>query len=422
MHWKMVPIQQCLPERMRGWWECLQINTAYFEAYQVLARHQAGGVSLWSVNKGDHRVMECGKDSRGLGRWVWTRYHGRSGVNVRFVTAYRPVLNRQGVQSVWNQQKGYFEGIKDDRCPRQIFVDDLCKEVEGWLEAGDQLVIGMDANDDVRRSTLKSRLEKLGLVESITSRHGLNGPPTYDRGSAPIDGLFVSRTLRGLKCGYDGFVWDHRLLWIEIPLTIAFGHDVPPIIKAKARRLKCEDPRVVKRYLEAYKADILQFDMMGLAKRLQERAGGIPLHHVKNQYDVLDEMRLLAVLKADKRCRKLKMGQKQWTPDFQAVREEVKLWNLVLRKKRGARVSGRYLERQIKICKQADALSLSLEEVVERRKRAYRAEKILAKVSEASRKSWLESLCEAKAEAGEGSKEMVLRRLIRIEDQRKMPG
>ena len=267
VHWKMVPIQQCLPERMRGWWECVQINTAYFEAYQVLARHQAGGVSLWSVNKGAHRVMECGKDSRGLGRWAWTRYRGRSGVNVRFVTAYRPVLNRQGVQSVWNQQKGYFEGIKDDRCPRQIFVDDLCKEVEGWLEAGDQLVIGMDANDDVRRSTLKSRLEKLGLVESITSRHGLNGPPTYDRGSAPIDGLFVSRTLRGLKCGYDGFVWDHRLLWIEIPLTIAFGHDVPPIIKAKARRLKCEDPQVVKRYLEAYKSRYFAVRHDGVGKK-----------------------------------------------------------------------------------------------------------------------------------------------------------
>ena len=39
-------------------------------------------------------------------------------------------------------------------------------------------------------------------------------------------------------------------------------------------------------------------------------------------------------------------------------------------------------------------------------------------MSEASWMSWLESLCEAKAEASEGSKEMVLRRLIRIEDQR----
>ena len=110
-------------------------------------------------------------------------------------------------------------------------------------------------------------------------------------------------------------------------------------------------------------------------------------------------------------------GAKAVDSGFQAAREEVKLWNLVLRKKRGARVSGRYFERQVKICKQADALSLSLEEVVERQKRAYRAEIFLAKVSEASRKSWLELLCEAKAEAGEGSKEIVLRRLIRIEDQ-----
>ena len=72
--------------------------------------------------------MECGKDSRGLGWCAWTQHRGRSVVNLRFVMAYRPVLNRQGVQSVWNQQKGYFEGIKDDQCPRQIFVDDLCKE------------------------------------------------------------------------------------------------------------------------------------------------------------------------------------------------------------------------------------------------------------------------------------------------------
>ena len=73
--------------------------------------------------------MECGKDSRGLGRWAWTQYRGRSGVNVRFVTAYRPVINRQGVQSVWNQQKGYFEGIKDDRCPGR-FLSMIC--VRKW--------------------------------------------------------------------------------------------------------------------------------------------------------------------------------------------------------------------------------------------------------------------------------------------------
>ena len=184
-----------------------------------------------------------------------------------------------------------------------------------------------------------------GFGRKVTAMHGKIGPPTYNRGSVPIDGLFVSRTLRGLKCGYDGFVWDHRLLWIELPLTIAFGHDVPPIAQAKARRLKCEDPRVVKRYLEVYKADILQFGMLKLAKGLQEWASFIPEHHAKNQYEVLDYMRLSAVREADKRCRKLKMGMKQWTPDYQKVREEIKLWNLVVRKKRDNHACGRFLDR-----------------------------------------------------------------------------
>ena len=39
--------------------------------------------------------------------------------------------------------------------------------------------------------------------------------------------------------------------------------------------------------------------------------------------------------------------------------------------------------------------------------------------SEVNRKSWLESLCEAKEEAGEGEKEAVYRKLIRIENQRR---
>ena len=320
---------------------------------------------------------------------------------------------------MWNQQKGFFESIRDDRCPRQIFINDLCKEVEKWLESGDQLVIGIDANEDVRRGELTVKLEQLGLVDSVTTAHGKQGPPTYNRGSVPIDGLFVSRTLRGLKCGYDGFVWDHRLLWIEVPLTIAFGHDVPPIVAVKARRLKCEDPRVVNRYLEAYRADIIKFGMMELAINLQERASVIPEHQVKNLYDVLDHMRVMAVLEADKQCRKLRMGQKQWTPDFQKVRNEIKLWNLVTRKKRGFKVCGRFLERQMKTCDWVDAMSLTLEEVLSNRTRAYRAEKILAMQSEVNRRSWLESLCEAKEEAGEGNKDSVYKRLIRIEEQRR---
>jgi len=61
VHWKMVPVQFCLPERTRGWWECLNINTAYYSEFRGLARHQAGGVSLWSINKGAHQSWSVGR-------------------------------------------------------------------------------------------------------------------------------------------------------------------------------------------------------------------------------------------------------------------------------------------------------------------------------------------------------------------------
>ena len=146
INWKHATVSQRLPERTRGWWENLHLNSACcYEEYSNPHPAQPGGVSLWSINKGAHRVMEQGRDPRGLGRWAWTRYRGRNGVNLRFVAAYRPVLNKAGIISVWSQQRGYFDSIDDDRCPREIFTADLCKEIVKWLETGDQLIIGLDA-------------------------------------------------------------------------------------------------------------------------------------------------------------------------------------------------------------------------------------------------------------------------------------
>jgi hypothetical protein len=381
-HWKMIPVQNSMAERTRGWWESLHINSAYYSGYQSLAKFQAGGVSLWSVNKGAHRVMESGQDGRGLGRWAWTKYRGRHNINLRIVTAYRPVMNRTGVLSVWNQQKSYFESIREDRCPREMFVQDLLIEVATWLAAGDQLVIGGDINEDVRKCSLSRRLKDMGMVEIVTKTHGADGPSTYNRGSAPIDGIFVSPTLQGTRCGYDKFVWDHRLLWIEVPLTVAFGHNVPPTIRAVARRLKCEDPRIVKKYLAEYETWIDHFGLLEKAQRLQEGAASSPEWLLKPEYDRLDKIRYDAMMFADKHCRKLKMGAKQWTPNYQLARDKVTMWKLIVQRKQGKRVHTRYLQRLVTKCGDSEALTANLEEALDNRSSAYRQEKILAKATE----------------------------------------
>ena len=187
------------------------------------------------------------------------------------------------------------------------------------------------------------------------------------------------------RCVYDKFVWDHRLLWIELPLAVAFGHTVPPTVRAAARQLKCKDPRIVNKYLEEYVMWIEHFGSIEKAQRLQEGAGSLPEWLVKQEYDQLDKIRFDAMMFADKHCWKLKMGAKQWTPNYQLARDKVTMWKLIVQRKQGKRVHTRYLLRLVKKCGESDAMASKLEEALDNRLLAYRHEKILAKATEVTR-------------------------------------
>ena len=119
--------------------------------------------------------------------------------------AYRPAHNAIGPQSIYNQHWNYLYSLDDDRCPRQAFVDDLCQEIEQWLEEGDQLIIAIDANDNILDSDLTTRLRHLGLLDIATYCHGHQAPPTHHMGSQPINGLLVTSSLFSLHCGYLAF-------------------------------------------------------------------------------------------------------------------------------------------------------------------------------------------------------------------------
>jgi hypothetical protein len=82
----------------------------------------------------------------------------------------------------------------------------------------------------------------MGLHEIFLSTHDGRPPPTYNRGRDAIDAIYVTTSLRGSRCGYlafgDAVPSDHRALWIDVPYTVAFGHVLPPVVSARARRLK----------------------------------------------------------------------------------------------------------------------------------------------------------------------------------------
>jgi hypothetical protein len=108
-----------------------------------------------------------------------------------------------------------------------------------------------------------------------------------------------------------------------VHFQIAFGHIMPPAIAtAQAHRLKTKDPRIVKRYTEAWETFILENNMLERAYRVQQACAAYPLDPILQvELEALDALRIEGTRMADKKCRKLATGAVPWSPIIQTHRE-----------------------------------------------------------------------------------------------------
>jgi hypothetical protein len=361
VNWNRVTIYHRLHERFLGWWQKMSLNIAHYAALpskQLLASsaHQYGGVALCSINNGASRVVESGQDSTGLGRWAWTKYQGKDGHAVRVVVAYHCNRATTYAGSVYNQQKAYFESKDDDRNPREAFWEDLVKELKPWVDSpqaheqeegrepsahqrgGDHVVVTMDMNEDVRDHMAVRHLRQLGLKEIITHRHGMDGPRTCNKGSTPIDGIFVTAGLLDSQCGYLAVAHDHRRLWIDLDATRIFGAEADTSPRFCPKRLQNDDRRSRDKYLQDLSR--LLCDESDFAQRLETLFRGI-IPGVALTSDQASELEDLiqyhdrAAKQAEKMCRKLFTGRQAWTPQYTKNRNVRLFWLRLLSHRKG---------------------------------------------------------------------------------------
>ena len=95
------------------------------------------------------------------------------------------------------------------------------------------MVLGMDANDDVRDGVVSAALAQIGIGKAVLKNHkGESVPATCARNTLrkPIDSIWTSPGLNVLKCGFllfhsvHGFPSDHRMIWAEICNQPIIGH------------------------------------------------------------------------------------------------------------------------------------------------------------------------------------------------------
>jgi hypothetical protein len=323
--WRKVPEKNKLFFRTKEWWESLHISSAHNCAMKPMMTRQFGGTAIFSIGKASHRVVEEGCNNTKLGRWTWTRYKGKNNHTLRVISGYRP-NPPAGPFTVYAQQNANFHSIGKPKCPRTAFIQDLSSELQKFLDTGDHIVLMLDGNSNMKHSDLKSALKALSLRELILDKHGMDGPSTFRHNNTihPIDGVWAFPNIHIKAGGY--FAYDevflntnYHCLRIDFSYENAFGHIMPAIVKPQARRLHCRDPRVVKKYVQLYRKCLLKRNVSRRLQRLKDIATYPLSSEGKSLYEDIDSDRCQGVRFAEKKCRKLRMGQVAFFPQLQQI-------------------------------------------------------------------------------------------------------
>ena len=158
-----------------------------------------GGTAQISTGACSHRAIASGTDESGLGRWVWTLFAGRNKTRLRVISGYRPNPDTtDSPGSVYSQQERRLHATGDDRNPRRAFIKDLEQKLEGWMEEGNLILIGMDANDNVRTGDVNTMLRTRGLLDVHAAQHPhLKTESTCKKNTQeiPVDRIWASPSL-----------------------------------------------------------------------------------------------------------------------------------------------------------------------------------------------------------------------------------
>ncbi len=130
-----------------------------------------------------------------------------------------------------------------------MFAADLLSLLRRWKDAGDEIVLMCDLNENVYSGPIASSLlsDDFRMPKVCLKTTGVVLPPTHLRGSMSIEGVF---TTTGLDClavtllpSQTG-VGDHRVFLLDFTLSSILGDVLPKVIPASRRLLNCASDKI----------------------------------------------------------------------------------------------------------------------------------------------------------------------------------
>ena len=104
------------------------------------------------------------------------------------------------------------------------------------------------------------------------------------------------------------------------------------IIKPNARRLQCKDPRTVDNFIRRYEQFIIENKLLEQAELLESQSTCPLSSTLQKKYEEFDNLRCKGVALAERKCRKLRMGQVPFSPTVQLLRRAIDASTLLVKK------------------------------------------------------------------------------------------
>ena len=342
--------------------------------HENVGRTQEGGTALLCYGSliEQYDFEQSGKDDTGLGRWVVMTFRGADGIVTRIVCGYNPCYNnKKQSRTSYQQHRRYFIMTeKDTTCPRKRFREDLIRQLKKWREDGDRLVVCMDANEDIYRKAIGKAMTDpngLNMKEAIQAFTGKKLGATFFRGTTTIDGLWHTSDVvvvgaSVMPCGYG--VGDHRLFVIDFLTSSLVGNTPPSIVRAQARRLNTKIPQAADKYVVNLEKNLLHHKNIQRLGAAHESS--IHKSVVKERVDAIDRETKQYMVHSEKKCRRIKSGKIQFSPESAVWIRRRQVYRSILRYHGGKIRNRGNLKRAARKCGIKNALQLSLREVRKR--------------------------------------------------------
>ena len=289
------------------------------------------------------------------------------------------------------------------------------------MDKGEQLIVCGDFNSEYVK--LSEWFLDEGLRDMLVPRHG-KCPITYQRSRQdPLDCIFGSPSMTIKKGGclaFNNLISDHRGVWIDIPNELLLGFNPPPLSHPAARRLKINDPRIVKKYNTLLHEACLKDN---LYERWDDLHGKVTTPLTKRlalEYETLDAIQEQHMSMAESKCRNLHTGVIPWSPTYKKVQLELDYWRMRLKHKLGMHRNVRQLiGMQNKLGIKYDA-NLQFATLKKNISTCYKRRTKIKAMAESLSLEYRHQLAAAKEAAGEIKAATYIRSLNRVEKQRKL--